>query len=253
MVATAATLAMAAMYAVPGSAAATDGGLYVSEANQERSSYGIRPFLSYSSIAESAAEERARSLAGSNSLYHDLGPLTRRLQAAGICYARVGEIIANSANPKRDVAGTMNQWMASDAHRAIVLRSEYDWAAGSWEDAAKPINGAYFRYHVMYFIDPCNTPPPQISVSFSTLQNGQLLRGYVKWEAGVSNEPANRVEFYVDGALRWTERYAAYVYNGDGQTWATKYERDGSHTLTLRAVARDGSVATRSISVTIDN
>jgi hypothetical protein len=79
------------------------------------------------------------------------------------------------------------------------------------------------------------------------------VSGSVTWEAVTSGGTVSRVEFSIDGVLRWTESSAPYVFNGDGGTWNTTLESDGPHTLSLRAVASDGSEATNSISVTVAN
>lgn len=143
---------------LPGVAAAREGSAYVSEANQERTSSGVAPLLSLSAAAESAADQRVRSMAATNDFSHDTTPLVLALEASGACYTGYGEIIAY--NGKRDVAYTMNQWMASDGHRAIILKSSYDQAGGSWADSATPVNGSFRRYHVMYFVNSCDTSAP---------------------------------------------------------------------------------------------
>jgi leucyl aminopeptidase len=56
----------------------------------------------------------------------------------------------------------------------------------------------------------------------------------------------SRVEFVVDGAVRATVTAAPYAWD-----WDTAAESPGAHTLTVRAVGADGTVAEQSLSVTV--
>ncbi|MDQ3879965.1 MAG: Ig-like domain-containing protein, partial [Chloroflexota bacterium] len=91
------------------------------------------------------------------------------------------------------------------------------------------------------------------AVSISSPSNGATVTGKVPWSATTSGFTPAKVEFLVDGALRWTEKYAPYTFNGDGGTWDTTKETDGSHKLTVRAIAADGRSSTSSIAVTVSN
>jgi putative glycosyl hydrolase-like family 15 (GHL15) protein/Big-like domain-containing protein len=82
----------------------------------------------------------------------------------------------------------------------------------------------------------------------SSVANGATLSGSVEWTATTS-ATASQVDFYIDGALRWTEHYTPYVFNGDpGGMLDTKTLADGSHVL--KVVATTGS-ATAQTSVTV--
>jgi hypothetical protein len=97
-------------------------------------------------------------------------------------------------------------------------------------------------------------PSPAVSLSVSqSLVDGQTLSGQVSWTASPAGKTVERVEFYVDGRLAWTERYAPYVYAGDGNTLDTRTLADGSHTLSVRAYATDGTTASASASVRVSN
>jgi hypothetical protein len=100
------------------------------------------------------------------------------------------------------------------------------------------------------------TPPPTTTTtSFdvaSSIASGATLAGNVSWNA-TPNAAAAKVEFYVDGALRWTENLAPYTYGGDGATWDTTKETSGSHALSVKAYATDGRVATQGATVSISN
>jgi hypothetical protein len=82
----------------------------------------------------------------------------------------------------------------------------------------------------------------------SSIANGSTLAGSVTWQANPS-EAVNAVDFYVDGALKWTEKIAPYVFNGDGNKLDTKTLTDGSHTL--KVVATPGTGAKAEVSATV--
>ena len=63
------------------------------------------------------------------------------------------------------------------------------------------------------------------------------------WTASTGGSVA-RVEFYIDGSLKWTEHIEPYVYDGDGGKLDTTSVRNGKHTLVVKAFGTDGSTAT---------
>ena len=48
----------------------------------------------------------------------------------------------------------------------------------------------------------------------------------------------DRVEFLIDGHLRWTEHRQPYAFGGDGGAWDTTPETNGVHVLTVRVVTK---------------
>ena len=86
----------------------------------------------------------------------------------------------------------------------------------------------------------------------SSITNGSTLAGPVSWVATPSLS-ASKVEFYIDGALRWTESIAPFVFNGDGMQLDTRTLSDGSHLLKAVATATDGTKAEASATVTVAN
>jgi hypothetical protein len=96
------------------------------------------------------------------------------------------------------------------------------------------------------------TPPPATFTVSSSLTNGSTLAGPVPWVATPSRS-ASKVEFYIDGALRWTENVAPFVFNGDGGQLDTTTLSDGSHLLKAVATATDGAKAEVSATVTVAN
>jgi hypothetical protein len=102
------------------------------------------------------------------------------------------------------------------------------------------------------------TPAPQprltsIALTGQSLRDGQSLRGLVRWDAYVSGRDVERVDFSVDGALRWQDRGNPYRFNGNYGRWDTRGETNGQHVLTLRAVAVSGAEASTTIVVTVSN
>ena len=83
----------------------------------------------------------------------------------------------------------------------------------------------------------------------SSIATGSSLSGSVSWQATTS-QTASQVDFYIDGVLKWTERYAPYVFNGDGNTLNTTTLTDGSHALKIVATASSNG-ATASFSATV--
>lgn len=80
------------------------------------------------------------------------------------------------------------------------------------------------------------------TVAFVQPKSGARVVGAIKVIARVSKAPAiSRVEFRVDGKLRWTDRRRPYVMNGDRGRLATSSLPAGRHRLTITAVARNGS------------
>ena len=57
----------------------------------------------------------------------------------------------------------------------------------------------------------------------------------------------------MDGTLRWTESYAPFVFNGDGNKLDTTTLANGSHVLRILATAGDGTTATTSATVQVAN
>ena len=99
-------------------------------------------------------------------------------------------------------------------------------------------------------------PPPPPASTFTVASNvadGATLTGSLAWNAAPSGATVSRVEFLVDGVLKWTESVSPYVFNGDGNRLDTTTLTNGAHTLTVKAYATDGRSATAASSVTVSN
>jgi hypothetical protein len=85
-----------------------------------------------------------------------------------------------------------------------------------------------------------------IQVSLGGLVDGQQLKGTVHLSPALAGLPAQWVDILVDNELRWEQDRAPYDVD-----WNTALETAGEHTLTVRAVAVGGLVATLSVEVTV--
>ena len=72
----------------------------------------------------------------------------------------------------------------------------------------------------------------------------------VQWKTTVSGLYPDRVEYYVDDELRWTERYEPWVFNGDEGRLDPALLAPGPHTLKTVAY-HHGEIATDELTVTV--
>jgi hypothetical protein len=82
-------------------------------------------------------------------------------------------------------------------------------------------------------------------IAASSLVDGQTVTGTQHWLVEAGGGIA-RVEFVVDGVVRATVTAAPYAWD-----WDTTQDAVGTHTLVARAVGADGSVAEKSLSVSV--
>ena len=98
------------------------------------------------------------------------------------------------------------------------------------------------------------TRVPQPLRVVSSISNGGVLSSAVSWTgtpAGVSPSDVDRVEFMIDGRIRWTERNAPFVFSGDGAELYPWVLGVGAHRLAVRLVTRTGASASTSAAVTV--
>ena len=88
----------------------------------------------------------------------------------------------------------------------------------------------------------------------TTTSPGQgTVSGRVTWRVEVFGAQPNRVEFAVDGNVKWTENEFPYFYGGEAEALDTTQFADGQHNLTATAFGPRGSRATSTVSVNVDN
>jgi hypothetical protein len=122
---------------------------------------------------------------------------------------------------------------------------------GGWAHHTDP--GRYWNWplymgYVRSFAAGVVPPPPALDVALPAPQLGQVVRGVVPLEATIAGEPADHVDFLVDGKPRASVRQPPYAYG-----WDTGYETTGSHVLTAHAVAADGRTADTTVVVKVAN
>jgi beta-glucanase (GH16 family) len=79
------------------------------------------------------------------------------------------------------------------------------------------------------------------------------VSGRVTWRVEVSGARPNRVEFAIDGDVKWTENESPYFYGGDGATLDTSQLAEGQHNLRATAFGPRGSRASSTVTVNVSN
>jgi N-acetyl-anhydromuramyl-L-alanine amidase AmpD len=110
---------------------------------------------------------------------------------------------------------------------------------------ARAVDGRTARRTISVFV--AHEKPQIISES---LTEGQVVQGSVVWQVTVAG-PVRRLEWLIDGKLRWTSKALPFVFDGKDGVWDTSAETAGPHTLTVRTVAGDGTRAETTISVIV--
>jgi hypothetical protein len=80
----------------------------------------------------------------------------------------------------------------------------------------------------------------------SSLDGKTVLPHRIHWLAHPKLAPAKvaKVEFLIDGKVRWTEHGAPYSYSDDGGYLVTSWLSPGKHRFAVRATTKDGQTAT---------
>ncbi len=99
---------------------------------------------------------------------------------------------------------------------------------------------------------PVPTPPTSSALATTTPANNATISGSVQWRVELTGA-ADRVDFFIDGEPRWTERHVPYVFNGDSGALNTHELTDGSHVLKVVATKSDGTSETTQVTVTVSN
>jgi mannan endo-1,4-beta-mannosidase len=90
-------------------------------------------------------------------------------------------------------------------------------------------------------------------VGSAPLGAGMSVSRSVAWTA-IATSTVTKIEFLIDGALKWTDRVAPYQYKGDPNgVLDTTRLINGTHTLAVKAYAPDGRTAKSSSLVTVSN
>jgi N-acetyl-anhydromuramyl-L-alanine amidase AmpD len=95
-------------------------------------------------------------------------------------------------------------------------------------------------------------PFPKLRVRSTTLHDGQTLAGNVPWKAKTLGPKATRVDFLIDGKLKWRDHRAPFAFAG-GRPLKTLGLRNGRHRLQLVAYGRSGHSAAHEFRVRVRN
>lgn len=109
-------------------------------------------------LLDDIADARADQMRVADDLEHDMDYVKHRLQTAGVCWTKFGEIIAWRSGGDYSYEHTINQWLNSKTHRDIMLDADYNAAGGSWATAS---DGGH--YSVMIFVRLCSGAPAEPS------------------------------------------------------------------------------------------
>jgi hypothetical protein len=94
----------------------------------------------------------------------------------------------------------------------------------------------------------------RLSITTQSPTSGQTVSGGITWQVAVSGGTATRVDFAVDGAVKWSQSASPYLYGGASGGLDTTQLANGSHTLTATAYgARGTKSGTSQVSVTVAN
>jgi len=88
----------------------------------------------------------------------------------------------------------------------------------------------------------------------STIPDGARVTGAVRWEGKVVTDggaAVDKVEFLIDGKVRWTEKNPPYVFDDDAGILPTWVLTPGAHRLSVRATTVDGKTAQMVASVDV--
>jgi len=79
----------------------------------------------------------------------------------------------------------------------------------------------------------------------SSLDGKSVLPHKIRWVAhpGLRSSRVAKVQFLIDGKVRWIEKNAPYVYGDDGGKLVTSWLSPGKHSFTVRVVPRRGPAA----------
>ena len=72
------------------------------------------------------------------------------------------------------------------------------------------------------------------------LVNGQTVSGNITWQVVMGSANVGRVDFAIDGTVKWSEHVAPWLYNGVPRGLKTTALSNGAHTLTATAYSKNG-------------
>jgi hypothetical protein len=96
--------------------------------------------------------------------------------------------------------------------------------------------------------------PKQLVVTTLSPANGQTISGSVTWQVSVSGGTPTRVDFAIDGTVKWSQATSPYLYGGASGGLDTTKLSNGSHMLSATAYGEKGvHSGTSRVTVTVSN
>lgn len=111
---------------------------------------------------------------------------------------------------------------------------------------------AYMRLVRRYATPPRPKPRIKLTVRSQSVSVGALLRGRRPWAAVTTGPGITRVDFLVDGKLRWRDRTKPYSF-ARGSGLNTFLLANGRHTLELRAFGPRGAWTRKRLRIRVAN
>src|SRR5436190_3670193 len=94
----------------------------------------------------------------------------------------------------------------------------------------------------------------QLSVTTQSPTNGQTVSGNTTWQVSVSGGTATRVDFAIDGVVKWSQTTSPYLYGGTSGGLDTTKLAAGSHNLTATAYgSKQVKPGSSQVTVTVAN
>ena len=92
-----------------------------------------------------------------------------------------------------------------------------------------------------------------LSIATKAPLDSTTISGKVAWEVSALAGTPSKVEFAVDGVVKWTDSTAPYTFAADGGSLDTAKLGNGPHALSATAYGEKGVKATTKVTVTVAN
>jgi len=92
-----------------------------------------------------------------------------------------------------------------------------------------------------------------LAIATTSPTDGQTVAAKIAWQVSVLAGAPTKVEFAVDGTVKWTDTTAPFTYGADAGSLDTTKLGNGSHTLSATASGSKGVKATAKVTVTVAN
>jgi hypothetical protein len=93
----------------------------------------------------------------------------------------------------------------------------------------------------------------RLSITTTSPGSGSSVSGGITWKVTVSGGTPTRVDFAVDGAVRWSQSASPFLYRGVSGGLDSTQLGNGLHTLTATAYAAKGRKASSQVTVSVAN